>query len=87
MALVNSRLQCPNISKSYSFFFLFWLEKRGKKRGMLWTHLSLSKGWFVFSFSSLGFSFSFLEDLYKKWGLVGWFLLFLSFLFQNIEKN
>jgi hypothetical protein len=27
-ALVNSRLQSPNISKSYSFFFLFWLEKK-----------------------------------------------------------
>jgi hypothetical protein len=43
-ALVNnSRLQSPNVSKSYSFFFLFWLEKRrGKKRDVLDTSLSLS---------------------------------------------
>ncbi len=55
---------------------------------MFRTHLSLSlsKGWFVFSFSSWGFSFSFFGVIKNIWGLVGWFL-FLSFSFQNIEKN
>jgi len=48
---------------------------------MFETHLSLSlsKGWFVFSFSSLGFK-------KKIWGLVGWFFV-LSVLFQKIEKK
>jgi hypothetical protein len=59
-ALVNSRFQSPNISKSY-YFFLFVLvrKKEGKKEGCS-RHISLSKGWVFFPFSFLGFYFSFL---------------------------
>jgi hypothetical protein len=61
-ALVNSRLQSPNISKSYSFLFVLLRKKEGKKEGCS-GHISLSLSLRVglfFPFLLGGFLFLFL---------------------------
>jgi len=77
--LVNSRLQSPNISKSYSFFFLFWLEKKREKKEGCSRHISLSlRVGLFFPFLLWGFK--------KKMGSCWLVFCSVSFISENRKK-